>query len=688
MNTIIEKIKTAVISTPRYIWGIILGAFLLGLYVSGPNETQIRDAAHDHSSEQSDIEFWTCAMHPQIKLPESGQCPICYMDLIPMKKTSGAEGPREYKMSDAAVAIAGINTTLVRRDIARAERRLSGKVEYDETLMKHITAWFPGRLEHLYVDYTGIFVNEGDHMVEIYSPNLYAAQEEYLQAITMVERDKSIGSLGGRSAQIMMESAQEKLRLLGLTLDQIRGIKSRGTPSDRIVIYSPLSGVVIHKNAVEGMYVNKGSRIYTVADLSRVWIVLDAYESDLAWLAYGQEVSFEVGAIPGKTFLGRISFIDPILDPKTRAVKVRLNILNNSRKLKPNMFVKAIVHSQVDANGNVVNPNMSGKWVGSMHPEIIKDSPGDCDICGMPLVRAEDMGIVNESKGIEKALLIPASAVLLTGKRAVVYVRIPGRDEPTFEGREVILGARTGDDYIVISGLEEGELVVTKGNFKIDSAMQIAAKPSMMNPDGGIPMTGHAGHGDMSGSPSKSVESPKKADIDHSDHISGDEVKANSKFIETLGHIFHSYFEAQSALAGDDQDLAVDALLVLRKAVKENTVKISGLSGQAKTKWSEKRKMVLSTLEHLHHWTSIEAVRKGFESLSAIMIELEEDFGHAGENNYYKVFCPMAFDNKGAVWLQSTSKVNNPFLGSKMLGCGDIKFEFNPRVPATMESGK
>ncbi|MCH7763685.1 MAG: efflux RND transporter periplasmic adaptor subunit [Candidatus Marinimicrobia bacterium] len=687
MNNILDKIKTAVFSIPRYVWGLILVAFLLGLWIGGPGEAKVKMTEHDLSSAQSEVAFWTCAMHPQINLPDPGQCPICFMDLIPMETSTGGEGPREYRMSEAAVAIAGIATTPVRRDIARAETRLSGKVAYDETLMKHITAWFPGRLEHLYVDYTGISVKEGDHMAEIYSPKLYAAQEEYLQALMMVEREKSVGSVGGRSAQVMLESAQEKLRLLGLTLDQIREIEDRGTPSDRIEIYSPLSGIVIHKNAVEGMYVKTGTRIYTVADLSRVWIILDAYESDLAWMAYGQEVSFQVEALPGKMFSGRVSFIDPVLDPKTRAVKVRLNISNQDGKLKPNMFVKATVHSQIDAHGHVVNPYMAGKWVGSMHPEIVKDNPGDCDICGMPLVRAEDLGIVHGSQSIEKPLLVPASAVLLTGKRAVVYVQVPNQAEPLFEGREVQLGARTGDDYIIVSGLKEGELVVTKGNFKIDSAMQIAAKPSMMNPEGGVAMTGHAGHGDMSGSTPKTSQKKSQPTEDHSAHISQGEMNVNEQFMTALDQMFQSYFTAQSALAGDDQDPAVEALLALQSMVIETTIGKTALSGQAKIEWKQQRGNLLSNLEHLQHWTSIAAVRKGFHSLSATMLEIEQTYGHSGEQNYYQVFCPMAFDNKGAFWLQSSSKVKNPYLGSKMLGCGDIKAEFNPRIMTDMKGG-
>ncbi len=681
MNNIMDKLKTFFLSIRKPVWAFIVFVFFMGLWISGPDQAESKAEVHDLSGE-TQAEFWTCAMHPHIRLNEPGQCPICFMDLIPVESSGDGLGPRELKMSETAMAIAGITTVPVRRGIARRDIRLSGKVKYDETLMKHITAWFPGRLEHLFVDYTGISVRQGDHMVEIYSPSLYAAQEEYLQALSMAKRQTAIA---GRSAEVMLGSAREKLRLLGLTMDQISEIEQRGTPSDRMEIYSPLSGVVIHKQAVEGMYVKTGTKIYTVADLSRVWIILDAYESDLPWLAYGQEVSLKLEALPGEMFSGRISFIDPVLDPKTRTVKVRLNISNLDGKLKPNMFVNATVHSQVDAQGLVVNPYMSGKWVARMHPEIVRESPGDCDICGMSLVKAEDMGIVSGSADSKRPLLVPASAVLLTGKRAVIYIMVPDREEPTFESREIIIGARAGDEYIVVSGLKEGEMVVKKGNFKLDSAMQIAAKPSMMNPEGGVAMTGHAGHGDMGESAPKT--SPAEQPAQNPSTQSQKLLPVNEQFRVTLNQIFKSYFEAHSALAGDDRKTAVKALSTLNKTTAAATGKKSGLKTQAKPEWAKLREMLLNDLKHLKHWTSIKAVRKGFEALSATVIKLEQTFGHSGDKYYYKVFCPMINENKGAYWLQLSATVKNPFYGSKMLDCGEIS-KLSSGHTAGMEGGK
>jgi Cu(I)/Ag(I) efflux system membrane fusion protein len=231
------------------------------------------------------------------------------------------------------------------------------------------------------------------------------------------------------------------------------------------------------------MYVNTGTQIYTIADLSRVWVKLEAYESDITWIRYGQKVEILTESYPGERFEGRISFIDPTLNAKTRTVAVRVNVENIDGRLKPGMFVKGIVYSRVSAGGKVVEPDLAGKWISPMHPEIIKDRPGKCDICGMPLVQTEMLGYA-AAEPKDAPIVIPVTVPLITGKRAVVYVRSPDNNT-MFEGREVVLGPRAGNYYIVLKGLHEGESVVVNGNFKIDSAMQIEAKPSMMNPEGG-----------------------------------------------------------------------------------------------------------------------------------------------------------------------------------------------------------
>lgn len=430
---------------------------------------------------------WTCSMHPQIRQAGPGLCPLCQMALVEVPAGGGGGGGlRTLTISPAARALMNLQTTPVEKKFVSHEVRMVGKVNYDETRLKYITAWVPGRLDRLYVDYTGAAVKQGDHLVYLYSEEVYAAQEELIQALRFNRLRGNQVADPNQPRINLAESAREKLRLWGLTDGQIKQIESQQTPSDHITIYSPISGVVIEKLRQEGDRVALGDRIYTVADLSQVWVELDAYESDLTWLRYGQGIAFTTEAYPGEQFLGRIVFIQPFLNDKTRTVMVRVNMPNPDGRLKPEMFGHGVVHVQVGIGGHVVEPELAGKWISPMHPEIIKDHPGKCDICGMPLVPIESLGYpTSPERELAKPLVIPVSAALVTGRRAIVYVEVADAEAPTFEGREIVLGPRAGNEYIVRSGLGEGELVVTHGNFKLDSEIQLQAKPSMMTPDGG-----------------------------------------------------------------------------------------------------------------------------------------------------------------------------------------------------------
>jgi len=295
---------------------------------------------------QVKADFWTCSMHPQIRSPKPGKCPLCGMDLVPVNQGSGSQdlGMGQIQLSPSALRLAQVELAPVRRFFPTMDVRMVGKVEYDETRLAYITARVPGRLDRLYVDYTGVTVKKGDHLAWLYSPDLLTSQEELIQALaTASELEKSGLSLIRERAGATVESARERLRLWGLTAEQVAEIERSGKTSDHLTIYAPVSGIVMHKDAVEGIYVQTGSRIYTIADLSQVWVKLDAYESDLAWIHYGQEVHFETEAYPGETFTGRIAFIDPVLDPQTRTVQVRVNVSNAEGRLKPEMVVRAVV---------------------------------------------------------------------------------------------------------------------------------------------------------------------------------------------------------------------------------------------------------------------------------------------------------------------------------------------------------
>ena len=493
-----------ILKNGRTRWGVamivIVLAFAAGVLWRGsvPGEAQRHATMNVASTAARQAQIWTCSMHPQIKLPKAGKCPICGMNLIPLETSDEEVGSmRELSVSEHAKALMEIETVPVEQKFVSAEVRMVGKVDYDETRVSYITAWVPGRLDRLYVDYTGVPVKKGDHMVYLYSPELLGAQEELLQAVKAAKQlQNSEGSAAHAPANATVEAVREKLRLWGLTQKQIAEIETRGKPSDHMTIYAPVGGIVIHKNAKEGMYVQTGSRIYTIADFSGVWVLLDAYESDLVWLRYGQAVEFTAESYPGEVFKGTIAFIDPVLNQATRTVKVRVNVANPELKLKPGMFLRAVARANVASSGKVMNPDLAGKWICPMHPEIVKDAPGECDICGMPLVTTESLGYIGKKPAPADApLVIPATAPLITGTRAIVYVSVPGKDKPTYEGREILLGPRAGDYYLVRHGLQEGDQVVTRGNFKLDAELQIRAKPSMMTPEGGGGGGEHAHNG-------------------------------------------------------------------------------------------------------------------------------------------------------------------------------------------------
>jgi Cu(I)/Ag(I) efflux system membrane fusion protein len=473
-------------------FGYLVASNLTGTVAEKPSPTGSAPAPRAAAAPTA----WTCSMHPQIRKNGPGKCPLCSMPLVPVSSTSG--GLRALTVSPESRALMNIETTPVERRFVAHEIEMVGKVDFDETRLGYITAWVNGRLDRLFVNFTGVEIKKGDHTALIYSEELYAAQEELLQALRYA-RSPVARQAPGETSIDLAESAREKLRNWGLTEAQINEIQQRGTPSYHMTLYAPLGGIVIEKLRQEGDRVRVGDRIYTIADLTEVWVHLDAYESDLMWLRYGQEVVFTTEAYPGERFVGRIAFIQPVLDDKTRTVKMRVNVPNAEGRLKPGMFVRGIVHAKIASGGRVMDPKLAGKWICPMHPAVVKDKPGPCDICDMPLVRAETLGYVAaDADEKSKPLVIPVSAPLITGKRAVVYVEVPKTKTPTFEGREIVLGPRAGDNYIVRSGLAEGELVVSRGNFKIDSELQIQAKPSMMTPGGGGGGGGHD-HGGHAG---------------------------------------------------------------------------------------------------------------------------------------------------------------------------------------------
>ncbi len=645
----------------------IIVAFTIGLLLGGNDpKPSMQEVSHNHENLQPG-EVWTCSMHPQIRMSEPGKCPICGMDLIPVSDGEGQNSEeRELKMSPAAIKLAEIQTTKVVRKYVPAEIRLTGKVDYDETAVKNITAWIPGRLDRLFVDYTGIAVKKGDHMVSLYSPELLTAQEDLILA------RESAGKSGDSSTKIMreasnriLEATREKLRLWGLTPEQINNIEKKGKSSDHVTIYSPISGIVINKNVDEGAYVDTGTKLYTVADMTKLWIMLDAYESDILWLRYGQEADIKTEAYPDEIFKGKISFISPSLDEITRTIKVRVNVSNKDGKLKPGMLVKSVIRSRVARSGKVMDEALAGKWICPMHPEVIKDNKGDCDICGMPLVTSESLGyaVAGDTSKEKAPLTIPASAPLITGKRAVVYVA-KVENEGVFEGREVILGPRVGDSYIVKEGLNEGEMVVTNGNFKIDSALQILAKPSMMSPEGGAVPSGHAHHAGVN--PKKSNEKSQM----NSEQLK-DNFEAPDKFRDQIDNVLSVYFKIQEALSKDDAAIVTAQGKLLKNAI--DNVDMTLLKGDSHMAWMKNHNILNEHAAIIGSVSDIEKQRISFEPLSETLKSAVKKFGTGGKHTVIVFHCPMAFNNKGADWLQDNPDLKNPYFGNMMLTCGEKK---------------
>ncbi|MHC4539157.1 MAG: efflux RND transporter periplasmic adaptor subunit, partial [Planctomycetota bacterium] len=308
-------------------------------------------------------------------------------------------------------------------------------------------------------------------------------------------------------------------------------------------------------------------------DLSEVWVKLDAYESDMEWLRYGQDVEFTAVSYPGSVFRGTISFIDPILNERTRSVKIRVNVPNPDGRLKPGMFVKAIARAEVAAGGRIMKADLAGKWICPMHPEVVKSSADKCNICQMPLVTTESLGYVGDDpETVQKPLVIPVSAALVTGTRAIVYVQVPDQEKPTFEGREIVLGPRAGDYYLVRYGLSEGDLVAVKGNFKIDSSLQIMAKPSMMTPEGG-------GGGGMAG---MHDHGPKMAQGDTAGQAA---VELPALFEQQLRAALATAESVEKAAASEDLAAIRSAFVAADRALKD--VDMKELSGHTHMLWME-----------------------------------------------------------------------------------------------------
>jgi len=439
--------------------------------------------AHATSSASEGTRY-ICPMMCTPPQAEPGRCPVCAMELVPAAAAGGPADSQSVEINPVARRLANIRTATVKSIPLKRTIRAVGELNYDEGSLKTIAAYVDGRLDRLYADYTGVVVKKGDHLALLYSPRLYSAQVELLLAKKSLDQSQSATlQRVVDSNQSLYQGARQRLLELGMTEEQIEQLEQSREANSRLHLCAPISGTVIEKLGVEGQYVKEGQAIYHLADLSTVWLMLELFPEDAAAIHYGQRVDAEVNSLPGRTFSGRVAFLDPTVDPKKRTVGVRVVMPNEDGRLRVGDYAKATICAPVAVAGEheagVYDPDLAGKWLGPRHPQIVALSPGKCPLCGEELLPAADFGFLDAPSAACDVLVVPRDAVLMNGGQSVVYVETePGR----FEIRRVTLGAGSDDQIVVLTGLQVGEAVATSGNFLIDSQMQLAGNPSLIDP--------------------------------------------------------------------------------------------------------------------------------------------------------------------------------------------------------------
>jgi membrane fusion protein, copper/silver efflux system len=598
--------------------------------------------------------IFTCPMHPQIRQPAPGRCPICGMELVPA--SSGAADLNEFsvKIEPAQRRLANIQTAQAESSTLQATLQTVGAIAIDESRQATIAAYIDGRLERLFADYTGVEVAKGDHLAVIYSPQLYGAQVEY------VEARRAAGASGGLAAvrqaqESLAANTRQRLREFGMTDAQISELENSGQAQSRLTIYAPQGGTVVEKLAVEGNYVKSGDPIYRIAELSTVWLMLKLFPEDATRIRFGQRVEAVIQSLPGETLIGRVAFIDPTVDPKTRSVGVRVELLNGHGRLRPGDYATASITLPIGPQGKIYDADLAGKWISPMHPQIIRDSSGPCPICGMDLVPASKYGFTDEPLPQPESLHVPRPAVLLAGGNSVVYVESkPGE----FELRPVTIGSILRDKIVILEGLKAGENVATAGNFLIDSQMQLAGKPSLIDPTRAVAKskqrTGPLVLGQVAVTP-----------------IGGDAGK-------NLEALFAAYFEVQMALASDQKPPAESAQ-ALRKAALDLS-RDAALPAASVTL----AQTIAAKSEHLHH-LDLTGARKDFKPISHAIVTLASQVrSEKAQDSFTHFYCPMVKDG-GGDWLQSGGELLNPYYGSEMLHCGEKVQELPPHGKTAIE---
>src|SRR5690625_2073398 len=566
---------------------LIIG--LLGGYLIFGGNTSSTDN-HTHTEEAVAEQMWTCSMHPQIMQPEPGICPICGMDLIPAE--AGAEGlsPDEIRMSKNAMALANVQTMVV-GNIEEMEGNalmLSGKIMPNEETNAVQASYFEGRIEKLNVNFTGETIRKGQLLATIYAPALVAAQQELLTAASMKESQPSL-----------YNAVRNKLKLWKLSDNQIDKIEASGEVNENFPIYATVSGTVSEKLVEEGDYVSQGQPIVKVSDLNNVWAMFDVYENQISQLKVGQKISVTTNAYPNKEFDATISFIDPRLNIQSRTTTVRATLNNKEGIFKPGMFISSTI--QLEEEGDA-----------------------------------------------ETLVHVPATAVLWTGKRSLVYVKT-SPDEPIFEMREVELGAKNGEIYTIMNGLSNGEEVVVNGTFTVDAAAQLQGKRSMMSEDDA----------------SQAVAKIELEDIGRQE--------VPLKFQEQLEAVFDAYMVIEDALVNDKATTEEEATTLLHSLEEVDMRLLKEEPGHSH--WMVLDEGLQEAALAIFKTSDIQEQRDYFFDLSTYLINAVKTYGI--NKKVYVDYCPMANNDIGAFWLSTEEEILNPYFGASMLKCGEIVSEID-----------
>ncbi|MBD0777324.1 efflux RND transporter periplasmic adaptor subunit [Maribacter sp. ANRC-HE7] len=578
--------------------GILVIGLLMGWVIFG-NSSDMK-TEHNHNEVAETNQMWTCSMHPQIMKSEPGNCPICGMELIPAE--SGADGllADQFKLTENAMALANVQTSLVGNGkINDNTIKLSGKIVENEESNAVQVSYFSGRIERLNVSFTGEEIRKGQLLATIYSPELYAAQQELITAVSLKE-----------SQPALYKAVRNKLKLWKLSESQINNIETSVKVLENFPVYATVSGTVSEKLVEQGDYIKQGQPLLKIAKLNTVWANFDVYENQIDLFKKGQEVAITTNAYPDKEFKGKVSFIDPVLDTRTRTVKLRVVLNNKNNGFKPGMFVE-------------------GKVEGTTSTK-------------------------------EQVLSIPSTAILWTGERSVVYIK-SNPNEPVFEMREVELGNSIGENYEVLNGLENGDEIVTNGTFTIDAAAQLKGKKSMMNKEGGKTMTGHEGHLGMGNNVS----------IKESDHTNMFErLDVSGKLREQLNVVFNDYINLKDALVKEDaKSTSVNASSLLNNMSNVDMKLL--LDNKAHNHWMSLEEDIKSSATSISKASDIKTQRDHFKHLSSHLIKMVQLFGV--NEKVYVEFCPMADNNHGAYWLSKEKTVINPYFGKAMVSCGEVQ---------------